>query len=114
MRWDYDFGDGWRHTIELEAIEAVDQAITYPRCIAGRHPGISTNSGVSEGDLNFHPPPGRQRQQAADPGIWRIQPVPLDEGRPTLPRAPGTNWVPNSPYWTDLSWTDWKTLRTEP
>ncbi len=36
MRWDYDFGDGWRHTIELEAIEAVDPAIKYPRCTAGR------------------------------------------------------------------------------
>ncbi len=36
MRWDYDFGDGWRHTIGLEAIEAVDPAINYPRCFAGR------------------------------------------------------------------------------
>ncbi|MCP4966027.1 MAG: plasmid pRiA4b ORF-3 family protein [bacterium] len=32
----YDFGDGWCHTIELDAIDAVDPAINYPRCTAGR------------------------------------------------------------------------------
>ncbi len=36
FRWDYDFGDGWRHRVEVEAIEPADPAITYPRCIGGR------------------------------------------------------------------------------
>ncbi len=36
MCWDYDFGDGWQHDIEVEAIEAADPGATYPRCVAGR------------------------------------------------------------------------------
>jgi hypothetical protein len=36
MRWDYDFGDGWEHKIEVEAIEPQDPTIAYPRCITGR------------------------------------------------------------------------------
>lgn len=36
MCWDYDFGDGWQHDIEVEAIELADPGATYPRCVAGR------------------------------------------------------------------------------
>ena len=36
MRWDYDFGDGWQHNVVVEAIEPLDPAVEYPRCIAGR------------------------------------------------------------------------------
>jgi len=36
MRWDYDFGDGWQHNVELEAIEPADPDVVYPRCVAGR------------------------------------------------------------------------------
>ena len=36
MRWDYDFGDGWQHTIVVEAIEPADDNASYPRCINGR------------------------------------------------------------------------------
>lgn len=36
MRWDYDFGDGWQHAVEVEAIEPADASITYPRCTGGR------------------------------------------------------------------------------
>lgn len=36
MRWDYDFGDGWQHNVVVEAIEPLDPAVEYPRCITGR------------------------------------------------------------------------------
>ena len=36
MCWDYDFGDGWQHDVEVEAIEAADPGAIYPRCVAGR------------------------------------------------------------------------------
>lgn len=31
----YDFGDGWRHELLLEAILIPDSNLQYPRCIAG-------------------------------------------------------------------------------
>lgn len=31
----YDFGDGWEHSIELEDILLRQDAVAYPRCIAG-------------------------------------------------------------------------------
>ncbi len=34
-RYSYDFGDGWEHLIELEAILPANTAIHYPVCIAG-------------------------------------------------------------------------------
>ena len=34
-RYEYDFGDGWIHEIELLAIEPKQSDITYPRCISG-------------------------------------------------------------------------------
>jgi hypothetical protein len=27
----YDFGDGWDHTIKVEAVEQAEPAVTYPR-----------------------------------------------------------------------------------
>ncbi|MFW2335744.1 plasmid pRiA4b ORF-3 family protein, partial [Ilumatobacter sp.] len=36
MRWDYDFGDGWRHNVVVEAIEPLTPSVEYPRCVAGR------------------------------------------------------------------------------
>ena len=35
MAYEYDFGDSWRHTILLEEVVALDDAIARPRCIGG-------------------------------------------------------------------------------
>lgn len=35
MSYTYDFGDNWRHTIRLEAVEAENLAAEYPRFIDG-------------------------------------------------------------------------------
>jgi len=32
----YDFGDDWRHKIQVEDIGAVEPGVTYPRCLTGR------------------------------------------------------------------------------
>jgi hypothetical protein len=34
--YEYDFGDSWRHRIEVEKILPVDPDVTYPRCTGGR------------------------------------------------------------------------------
>lgn len=36
LTYTYDFGDNWRHRIEVEAVEPVDSGATYPRCTGGR------------------------------------------------------------------------------
>jgi hypothetical protein len=36
MNYVYDFGDDWRHRIQVEDICAAEPDITYPRCVTGR------------------------------------------------------------------------------
>ncbi|SDC01305.1 plasmid pRiA4b ORF-3 family protein [Williamwhitmania taraxaci] len=36
MEYEYDFGDGWEHTVELEAILPVDESAVYPFCVDGK------------------------------------------------------------------------------
>jgi hypothetical protein len=36
MSYVYDFGDDWRHKIEVEGIGAAEPGVTYPRCLTGR------------------------------------------------------------------------------
>jgi hypothetical protein len=36
MRYEYDFGDGWRHKIVLEKILPADDALSLPQCIKGK------------------------------------------------------------------------------
>lgn len=35
ITYEYDFGDGWEHTIKLEQIVSNDKNIKLPKCIAG-------------------------------------------------------------------------------
>lgn len=41
----YDFGDGWEHLVELEAIEPREAGVDYPRCIAGERAGPPDDCG---------------------------------------------------------------------
>lgn len=36
MRFDYDFGDGWEHSVLVEAINPLDTEALYPRCLTGK------------------------------------------------------------------------------
>lgn len=36
MRWDYDFGDGWKHDVVVEAIGPPELGMEYPVCLKGR------------------------------------------------------------------------------
>ena len=34
-QYDYDFGDGWKHDVELEAVGRREPSAQYPHCLAG-------------------------------------------------------------------------------
>lgn len=36
FRYEYDFGDGWRHAIVVEKVMAPEDGVRYPICVAGR------------------------------------------------------------------------------
>jgi hypothetical protein len=36
FRYEYDFGDGWDHTVILEKILPPEKGVRYPRCIKGK------------------------------------------------------------------------------
>jgi hypothetical protein len=35
LRYDYDFGDGWQHHVEVEKMLEVDARLAYPLCVGG-------------------------------------------------------------------------------
>jgi hypothetical protein len=35
LRYSYDFGDGWRHRVEVDKLLEFDKRLQYPLCIAG-------------------------------------------------------------------------------
>ena len=47
--YEYDFGDGWEHRIELVAIRPREQRERLPRCLAGERACPPENSGGSAG-----------------------------------------------------------------
>ncbi|RBQ15795.1 plasmid pRiA4b ORF-3 family protein [Spongiactinospora rosea] len=36
LQYTYDFGDNWKHTIQVQAVAPAASDIAYPRCLAGR------------------------------------------------------------------------------
>jgi len=36
FRYEYDFGDGWWHTLLVEKVLPVETGVAYPRCLTGR------------------------------------------------------------------------------
>ncbi len=54
MRYDYDFGDGWMHSVVLEkVIDRTETAIAYPRCVAGRRACPPEDVGGAWGFADF-------------------------------------------------------------
>jgi hypothetical protein len=53
MVYEYDFGDGWRHELLLEAILPVDPDRTYPLCVAGARARPPEDVGGVWGYANF-------------------------------------------------------------
>ncbi len=37
VRYDYDFGDGWEHTVEVQKITEPEPGAEYPVCLAGKN-----------------------------------------------------------------------------
>lgn len=48
-RYEYDFGDGWLHTLRLEKILAPEPDVLYPRCVKGRRAGPPEDVGGPPG-----------------------------------------------------------------
>jgi hypothetical protein len=45
LRYMYDFGDSWDHSIKVEAVEAADPSQDYPRCVKGNRNGPPEDCG---------------------------------------------------------------------
>lgn len=45
FRYDYDFGDDWRHTIDIEKTLPVEEGVRYPRCVKGERACPPENCG---------------------------------------------------------------------
>ncbi len=84
--FDYDFGDGWEHKLELEATTKAPSH-DLPRCTGGRQACPPEDIGGPWGFANFleaignpnHPePPGTKRTAGT---LWRILPRRIRPGR---------------------------------
>ena len=45
FQYDYDFGDGWKHVIEIEKTLPVEEGVCYPRCVKGERACPPEDSG---------------------------------------------------------------------
>jgi len=59
FRYWYDFGDGWKHHVVVEAIEPVGNVAVYPLCEAGRRACPPEDIGGIYGYLDFVKSPSR-------------------------------------------------------
>jgi Plasmid pRiA4b ORF-3-like protein len=53
MLYLYDFGDDWRHIVMYEGMEALDEALTYPRCLGGARRCPPEDCGGPHGYVEF-------------------------------------------------------------
>jgi len=59
--YEYDFGDGWRHSVELEGILPKEAGAVYPRCLDGANACPPEDCGGTGGYEDF-------KQSLRDPG----------------------------------------------
>ena len=45
FQYDYDFGDGWQHVIEIEKTLPIEEGVYYPRCLKGERACPPEDSG---------------------------------------------------------------------
>jgi hypothetical protein len=51
--YEYDFGDSWRHVLEVEGKTAPIMPVTYPRCVEGENSAPPENVGGTSGYEEF-------------------------------------------------------------
>ena len=51
--YEYDFGDGWEHTVTLEGVLLAEPGQAYPRCVTGERKGPPEDVGGSGGYEEF-------------------------------------------------------------
>lgn len=51
--YNYDFGDGWQHTIAVESVKALDNDRNYPLCVDGENACPPEDSGGTYGFESF-------------------------------------------------------------
>ncbi len=77
---EYDFGDGWRHKIEVEDILSPDPAERYPVCVGGKNAGPPEDCGGPWGFEEF-------KGKIADPAHPEHQETLEWLGRPYDPKS---------------------------
>jgi hypothetical protein len=83
--YEYDFGDGWRHVIRIEAVAPAEADEHYPRCLSGAQAGPPERVGGPGGYqrfLNALPTPTDVRHVRIWKGLGeRFDPKAFDRAR---------------------------------